>query len=369
MFTYREQHEKHPRNWVEKNIDKAIRSLNKEQIARLNQEEGKLDQVFGRMLDLIQSEIEKDFRKNKAATLKEHRIIAGAFKKSHNHTWKTPIDLLETFIFMNLEYHEKLYGTYHRKKSKDTRFKVLMGLHGKSILHSFEILELLKGGFADGALSRWRSLYETAIIMIFLSKNDAGLSQQFLDHSVVQEYKDALEFQRNCIYLGYKPYSTREMESFTARKDKIVSKYTSAFKKDYGWLCNFLPEPYTFRAIEKETYLSHFRSFYKMASHGVHSGPKSILFSLASLNSKKWMPAGPSNFGMADPGKNTAYTLFWSTSAIASFDSFLETSVFLKLSAKLCGEIGDQFFNIQDKIESEEKELNRKIRRKHLRSG
>lgn len=239
-----------------------------------------------------------------------------------------------------------------------------MALHGKSILHAFEILELLKGGFADGALSRWRSLYETVVIMTFLSKRDASISQQFLDHSVVQEYKDAIEYQKNCVSLGYKPYSKKEMEQFTTMKEKMVSKYAPAFRKEYGWLWNHLPEPYNFKAIEKETFLSHFRSFYKLASHGVHSGPKSILFSIASLNSKKWMPAGPSNFGIADPGKNTAYTLFWSTAAIAQFDEYLETSIFLKLSARLSAEIGDEFFNVQDQVEYEEKQLNRKLKRK-----
>jgi len=38
--------------------------------------------------------------------------------------------------------------------------------------------------------------------------------------------------------------------------------------------------------IEKVTHLKHFRSYYKMASQSVHSGPKSILFSIGTLDSK-----------------------------------------------------------------------------------
>lgn len=81
MFTYRERSEKCSRNWVEKAIGKAIKSLNKEQIAKLNQDEGKIDKALRNMLDLLESEIEKDFRKNKTATLKEHRAIAGHSKE------------------------------------------------------------------------------------------------------------------------------------------------------------------------------------------------------------------------------------------------------------------------------------------------
>src|SRR5687768_8586572 len=107
MFTYREKNKPYSRNWIEKIINKSIKALNQEKLAQLVEDDEKLNKVLTAQFELILSEIEKDFRKSKTATLREHRTIASMFKASHNHTWKKPIDLLEVFISMNLEYHEK----------------------------------------------------------------------------------------------------------------------------------------------------------------------------------------------------------------------------------------------------------------------
>jgi len=58
------------------------------------------------------------------------------------------------------------------------------------------------------------------------------------------------------------------------------------------------------------------------------------------------------------------------TAAIAKFDTYLETSVFLGVGAKFMGEIGDEFFQLQNEIEEQEKILNRtKRKNKKLSEG
>ncbi|MGB8191777.1 MAG: DUF5677 domain-containing protein, partial [Chitinophagaceae bacterium] len=320
--------------------------------------------ILDKQVELICAEIEKDFRKTSPENLVAHRRTATLFRRSHLNTWKKPIDLLEMFVYMHLEYHEKLYETYHKERQNNVRFSVLMALHGKALLTSFEILELIKGGLADGAMGRWRTLYETAIITCFLSKHDAGLAQQFLDYSAVQQYKDALEYQKNCSKLGYKSFRKREMDRFEQRRNAMVAKYGTKFKSEYGWLLNYLPEPHNFKSIEDNTSYKHFRSYYKMANHRVHSGPHTILTSLGSLNERFWLPAGPSNFGLADPGKNTAFALQWTSLVLAEDDNYIETSVFLKLTAKLAKEIAREFLETQQRIEEEETLLQKKQKAK-----
>ncbi len=101
MFTYREKNKKYNRDWIEKIITKSFKLLDKNKLAKLAEDDEKLDKILRRQFELILSEIEKAFRKNKTATLKEHRAIASDFKKSHNHTWKKPIDLLK-YLFLSI---------------------------------------------------------------------------------------------------------------------------------------------------------------------------------------------------------------------------------------------------------------------------
>jgi hypothetical protein len=363
MHSYRVKFRKYDRGWIEKIIQKAFEKLHPEKLEALLADDEKVVTILKKKLDVLLEEFYKDLKKDGPSNLAAHRSVSNAFRKSHIRTWKKAIDKLEIFVFMNLEYHEKLFDAYKIERKNDTRFKVLMGLHGKAILTAFEILELIKGGFADGAMARWRSLYETAIIVNFLKDNNQELSQQFLDYSVIQEYKDAVEYQKNCDKLGYKPYTKKEMEKFENRKELMAQKYGPKFKKEYGWLINYLPEPFNFKCIEEKTKYSHFRPYYKLANHKIHSGPQSILFSLASINSRQWMPSGPSNFGLADPGKNTAIALLWTSTALAEFENYLETAIFIKLSTILMYEINDEFLDTQFCIEEDEK-LYKKSNRK-----
>jgi hypothetical protein len=339
----------------------SFKNLDAEKVEKLLNDDERADKLVRRQFEVIVKEFEKDLKKNAPANLLAHRQTADAFRRNHNRTWKKPIDLLEIFIFIQLELQEKYYQAKKGTKN-DAKLFLQFRLHAKALRTSFEILELLKGGFADGAMGRWRTLYETAIIASFISQHDQQLARQFLDYSVVQEYKDALEFQKNCTKLGYRPYTKRQIQIMERRVHAMVAQYGAKFKKETGWLLNYLPEPFSFKAIEENTNFSHFRSYYKLANHRVHSGPQSVLLSLGSLNSNKWIPAGASNFGIADPGRNTAKALLWASHALLSDNQLWEPAVYLTVSAKLGAKIGEEFFAVQNKIESEEKALNSRKR-------
>jgi hypothetical protein len=69
------------------------------------------------------------------------------------------------------------------------------------------------------------------------------------------------------------------------------------------------------------------------------------------------MLAGPSNYGLADPGQNTAYSLFHSTLGLTGFETYLEDAIFVKVAESLIKELSDEFIKVQKQIESEEKAL------------
>ena len=54
-----------------------------------------------------------------------------------------------------------------------------------------EIICLLENGFADGAMARWRTLHEIAIVAIVLSKHGEDIAQGYLDHQAVESKRAA----------------------------------------------------------------------------------------------------------------------------------------------------------------------------------
>jgi hypothetical protein len=64
--------------------------------------------------------------------------------------------------------------------------------------------------------------------------------------------------------------------------------------------------------------------------------------------------AGPSNFGLADPGQNTALSLTFVTSALVQLDPTVDVMVALEVALALSDEIGESFVAVQKQIEAEE---------------
>ena len=64
------------------------------------------------------------------------------------------------------------------------KLEMITGLHKKGCITATEILALLRVGLADGALSRWRSLYEIEVIAGFIAsqalrqRSGIGITQQ-----------------------------------------------------------------------------------------------------------------------------------------------------------------------------------------------
>ena len=95
------------------------------------------------------------------------------------------------------------------------------------------------------------------------------------------------------------------------------------------------------------------RSFYKMANNFVHSGAKGFIFTLGQYENNQVMLAGPSNYGFADSGQNTAYSLFQTTLTLSKFETYLEDSLYIKIGINMLDGLALEFVLIQKKMEYE----------------
>ena len=92
------------------------------------------------------------------------------FQKNLYRKWKGPIEKLRMLRTICFELGSDFAGDLDEKppKGKESLYAVLISSHMRACQIADEVLCLIEGGFADGAMARSRSLHEVAVISAFV---------------------------------------------------------------------------------------------------------------------------------------------------------------------------------------------------------
>jgi len=323
-------------------------------------DDSKIREVSDRILKDCKEALFEKLKSDAPRILKKHRRQRDGFCKRLNKKWKKPIDLLELFLLISYEIGAEFNGSNRDEASKnnDFLFDVLTRQHARACQIGFEILALLKSGLADGAFARWRTLYETVVISFLIKEYRLDLPERFLKYEIIESYKQALEYQKHCTRLGYKPLGAKEIQQLESLKTSLLKTYGKDFYKEYGWIPTSILSNPNFAKIEALVKFDHLRPYYKMACFNVHSGPKSIRFKLgliADSSKSQALLAGPSNYGLADPGQSMAIAMYQITVCLLSTKPNVQHLVTIGVMQRLLDEICPAFVKVQLKIEEEER--------------
>lgn len=320
-----------------------------------NKLNGIIEEVSELQARIVLSALRKKWPRQRSL---DRKHIKG-FEQRLASSWKIPIELLEMHIRITFD-----LGTHfierHRESPKPRRpllIDVLARLHARSCQVAAEILTLLKSGFADGAMARWRTLHEIVVTALFVEKYGEKMAKRYLAYDAVESYKGAAQYQKYCRALGYEPFSLAEMKAIEIAHSEAITQFGAPFGKNYGWAASAFKKPnHTFVQIEESIGLDHLRPFYKMASQNVHADPKGVLQKLG-LTSRDVLLAGPSNVGLADPGHSTAISLLQITACLILRQPTLDHIVMAKVMMILSAEIGTAFLKVHKDIEAKEERL------------
>ncbi|MDA3859652.1 MAG: DUF5677 domain-containing protein [Melioribacteraceae bacterium] len=316
--------------------------------------EEKLDGLFESIPDLIDQislVVKKTLDVNSSRMLKEHRHLRINFEKSHHQLWENGLNLLETFIVISYEAGEDFNNSFREEaaKNNDFIFDTLTRLHARSIQVAYEVLSLLRSGFADGAHARWRTIHEISAIGLFIKKYGQDVAERYLLHEIIESHKAMNQYQKYCSRLGQRPLAVDELNSMKSARDDLINKYGKDYCGQYGWANNVVGKISRFSDIEEESGLEHLRPYYKMASHNVHANPKGIQFKLGLTDEiEDILLSGPSNYGLADPAHGTALSLSQISSALLSHKPNMDNLVTIKILFKYEEEIGNAFLQINN---------------------
>src|SRR5208337_1220140 len=115
-----------------------------------------------------------------------------------------------------------------------------------------EALTLLRAGYGPGASSRWRSLYEIAVVATFVSQHGDETAVRYVDHLWVQQWrllKDADESGT------LDQAGQAALEEAKREVDRLVAVHGEGFAHEYGWAAKALPAAahHGFRALVDAT--------------------------------------------------------------------------------------------------------------------
>ena len=282
------------------------------------------------------------------------------FSRRLYRRWQEPLGQLERLIVVVSEVSAIVNHRLRQQRSQSKPFavEVQTRLHARACQIAREVLTLLSAGFADGAMARWRALHEVAVVSLFIG-SDEDLAERYRLHEAPESLRAARQYKHHTDRLGLEPLEEEEIVMLERDVARLNDRFGCGYSTDYGWAAKRLRRPggkVTFGQIEEAAQLGHFRPYYRFASHNVHANPKGVFFRLGLIEQFGTLLAGASNYGLADPGQNTAISLGQATTALASLEPTLDDIVALKVVLLMMDQIPESFARVQRDIEDEEEE-------------
>ncbi|WP_154667755.1 DUF5677 domain-containing protein [Leisingera caerulea] len=181
-------------------------------------------------------------------------------------------------------------------------------LHARSLRVSKEILALMRAGFPDGAMARWRTLHELATIGRFLTLAGNKIAERYIAARICQSKRAADRYELRRVKANLQPFEEKERRHINESYEEVLRLYGDEMKEDLGWARPFFsfksPKArVTFDKIEKQTGLEHLQPWTKFAHQEVHASFVPPYRGLGvSESSKNVHLVGQSDAGMVDPG-------------------------------------------------------------------
>jgi len=169
----------------------------------------------------------------------------------------------------------------------------------------------LRAGLTDGALARWRTLYEVAVTAHFIVDSGSEAAERYLAHERLRAIDDMQAFQHQTERSGEEPLSDEQLQELRDERARLLNTYGADLDADCGWASHVIRKktPIRFIDIERAVDLSSVRPLYKHASAEVHGGADGLRGTGILDGYDDVFHAGPSNAGLEEPGRLTAVTL------------------------------------------------------------
>lgn len=275
------------------------------------------------------------------------------FEKRNYKRWDIGFQKLEMLREISLEAGIEFQNSFltDKRYKNDPLLGVLMRQHANACRVSGEIILLLKGGYADGALARWRTLFEISVNCLVLRKYGREAAEDYIKHGQVKAFESMEEYQKTADAMKREPYLNEHLILAKQIKEQMTSGETHFhWAKKYAGFSKL-------DKLREDIGLDKWSFDYKHASRNIHADYYEMLSLLAMSEAKQDMLlAGQSNSGMVEPAHMTAITLAQIT--VAFLTTYLEedndldytvSTIFLILIQKYVDAVGKNMIDCINK--------------------
>jgi hypothetical protein len=322
-----------------------------------------IEKAIADTLDHIPASVLATLYADAPRALHVRRVQQRRFEKGVYKRWKSGLDRLEMLLMIAQEAGQTFLDDVQTMRCHNTvsdapdesLLDALIRLHVRACRIASEIICLLKGGFADGANARWRSLHECAVTAMFLAQHGDRTAERYLRHVAVEQFRASQQYQQHCTALGLPPLTNVELNDLAGRYETAIAEFGADFKNEYGWAAESIGiRSPRFADIESHLDMGRWRPYYKMACHSVHAGAQGLYFCLSIIDGHEpSLLAGASNAGLCDPGHSAAISLMMVSAATLTAKSNLDGLVSVKVMQLLCDDVGDALLDAHQQLEKD----------------
>lgn len=275
-----------------------------------------LPQQLAETIPMLAEVFVASFRQTAPTRLQEWRADTEAFERRLFERWRVAFDHLETLCAVveelgDMNNQELAVGD----DGRDYVVAALSNLFPKALLTTREIISLLRSGYPDGALARWRSLHEVNVTMMYLKKHGADVALAYLLSFRFASRRAAKQLAACADRARIAPPTQDELAELDRLCDEAQQRLGRSIDKDkYGEWPAINTRHKDFSSIERDVGLEHWRPRYKWASTYIHGGhmPHERVLGASEARSAGYL-VGPSNGGFVDPLQMTAISIAQAT--------------------------------------------------------
>ncbi|MFV1598633.1 MULTISPECIES: DUF5677 domain-containing protein [unclassified Phaeobacter] len=273
----------------------------------------KFMELFERVREDCEASSLEGYKDKAPELLADIREATAGFESRSFARWKPSFDHLEMMWSIAQELGE-MHGKAIQADDGEDKNPV-MGALGhifpRALLVTQEVICLLKGGFPDGALARWRSLHELTVTAMYIAKHGNDAATSYLLSFNFAARRAALQMNEHSERAQIGSFSDDELKEFDARCAGAEEILGRKIKKDKHGEWPAITQTHTnFAALEKDVEMDHWRPRYKWASTHTHAHHRPIDKLLGMVEAEKEVHlVGASNSGFVDPFQMTAISL------------------------------------------------------------
>jgi hypothetical protein len=222
-------------------------------------------------------------RRQPAELLAEFREKQAAFERQLWERWSAAFDLYD-YVLMEARQAAGFFVKHYRAEAAqhlDMLFEAQTRLQARAYRTAWEIRALLVSGNPDGALSRWRTLYEVLIVMLFIEKHGADTADRYLKYDTIQTAKTAGQYELYREKLGHEPLAVGQAEAIQQERDELIKEWAAPDREDNAWAAKALGvtnpgHRVGFGRLERDLGLDRLRLYYNVASEQIHANVKGL---------------------------------------------------------------------------------------------